>query len=230
MSPAMLRIVRYVALALLVLLGGLWGLAWMGRAPGEGVAEAFVRRLAGITGADMPAPSAGGVQMPQGMALGGAYSLTDQSGRAVTERDYAGGFSLIYFGFTFCPDVCPTELGTMAAAVDLLGADAARVTPIFITIDPDRDRPAQLADYVARFHPRLVGLTGTTEQVAQAARAFRVYYAKVTPPNATDYLMDHSSFIYLTGPDGRVRSLFRPQTSPEDIARAIRGQLGGRAG
>jgi protein SCO1/2 len=226
----MLRLVRYVALAFLLLLGGLWGLAWFGRAPDEGVAEAFVRRLASIAGADMPAPATGGLQMPQGMTLGGSFSLTDQTGRAVTDRDYAGGFSLIYFGFTFCPDVCPTELGTMAAALDLLGDDAARVTPIFITIDPERDRPPQMADYVARFHPRLVGLTGTPEQVAQAARAFRVYYAKVTPPNATDYLMDHSSFIYLTGPDGRVRSLFRPQTSPEDIAAAIRGQLRARSG
>lgn len=221
--PAMLRFVRLIALLLIVVLGGLWVMAWAGRAPGEGLGEAFVRRLASLSGSDMPAPSAGGVQMPQ-VALGGAYALTDQTGRAVTERSYPG-YSLIYFGFTWCPDACPTELGTMVAAIDLLGADASRVTPIFITVDPDRDTVPVMADYVSRFHPRLVGLTGSPEQVQQAARAFRVYYAKAQQTSPTDYLVDHSLFVYLTGPDGRVRQMFRANTSPEAMADAIRGQL-----
>ncbi|MBR0656205.1 SCO family protein [Plastoroseomonas arctica] len=220
----MLRLIRFVALALVIVLGAVWAMAWFGRAPGEGLADAFVRRLASFSGTDMPAPSAGGVQLAQ-VPLGGAFALTDQAGRAVTEQTYAQGFSLIYFGFTFCPDVCPTELGVMASAMELLGPDSARVTPIFITVDPERDTPPVMADYVSRFDERLVGLTGTPEQIRQAARAFRVYFAKVTPPNASAYLMDHSSLVYLTGPDGRVRQVFRAETGPEAMAAAIRGQL-----
>jgi protein SCO1/2 len=134
---------------------------------------------------------------------------------------------LVYFGFTYCPDVCPTQHGTIAAAIDLLEGQGERVVPALITIDPDRDTPAALADYVSRFHPRMIGLTGTAEQVAAAARAYRVFYAKVQRPEMTQYLMDHSSFIYLVGPDARVRTLFRPETAPEAIAQAIRGQLRG---
>jgi protein SCO1/2 len=111
--------------------------------------------------------------------------------------------------------------------MDDLGAQAARVTPVLITIDPARDTPDALADYVSRFHPAMVGLTGSPEQVAAAARAYRVFYSKVQRPDMTDYTMDHSSFIYLVGPDGRVRALFRPQTPPEAIAEAVRGQLRG---
>jgi protein SCO1/2 len=221
----MLRLVRILSLVLILLLAGLWGMAWFGRQPGEGMAEAFLRRLGSLTGPDMPAPSAGGVQLPQGMELGGPFSLTDHTGRAVTERDFAGRWMLAYFGFTFCPDVCPTELGTIAAAIDAMGPDGEQVTPVLFTIDPERDTPEQLADYVSRFHPRMVGLTGTPAQVSVAARAFRVFYAKVTRPDASDYLMDHSSFVYLIGPDGKVRALFRPETSPEAIAAAVKGQM-----
>jgi protein SCO1/2 len=113
----------------------------------------------------------------------------------------------------------------MASALDLLGPDSARVLPVLITIDPARDTPEALADYVSRFHPALIGLTGTDEEIATAARAFRVYYRKVHPRGASDYLMDHSSFIYLVGPDGKVRQLFRPNTPPETIAAAIKGQM-----
>ncbi|MFC7608560.1 SCO family protein [Teichococcus aestuarii] len=162
------------------------------------------------------------------MSLGGPFSLVNQDGRTVTQADFGGGLLVAYFGFTFCPDVCPTELGAISAAMDLLPpAQAERVTPVLFTIDPERDTPAALKPYVANFHPRMVGLTGTPEQVAETARRFRVYYAKVNRPEMSEYLMDHSSFIYLIGPDGRVRSLLRPQTPPEDIAAAIRGQLAG---
>jgi protein SCO1/2 len=221
----MLRAIRLISVALVLLLGAAWGFAWFGRAPGESMADAFLRRIAALTGADMPAPSAGGIQLAQGVALGGPFTLVDHTGRTVTEGDFAGRSMLVYFGFTYCPDVCPTELGTIAAALDAMGPAAERVTPVFVSIDPERDTPAALADYVSRFHPRMVGLTGSTEQVAQAARAYRVYYAKVRPRDSTDYLMDHSSFIYLVGPDGRVRSLFRPETSPEAIAAAVTAQL-----
>jgi protein SCO1/2 len=221
----MLKMIRIFAFLLIAILGGLWGLAWYVRAPGEAMGDAFLRQLAQFGGADMPAPSAGGVQLPQGIALGGAFSLQDHTGQRITERAFAGKLGLIYFGFTYCPDVCPTELGLMASALDLLGPDSARVLPMLITIDPARDTPEALADYVSRFHPALIGLTGTDEEIAAAARAFRVYYRKVNPPGASDYLMDHSSFIYLVGPDGKVRQLFRPNTPPETIAAAIKGQL-----
>ncbi len=221
----MLRVIRLLAVALVLLLGAAWGVAWFGRAPGESIPDALMRQVAALTGKDMPAPSPGGVQIAQGLTLGGPFTLVDQTGRTVTERDFAGKVLLVYFGYTYCPDVCPTELGTMVAALDAMGPAGERVTPVFISIDPGRDTPAAMADYVSRFHPRMVGLTGTPEQVAAAARAYRVYFAKVHPRDTTEYLMDHSSFIYLVGPDGRVRSLFRPGTTPEAIAAAVTAQL-----
>lgn len=226
----MLRAIRILALLLALLLGGVWAYAWVTRAPGEGLAEAFAARLGALFGAGTTIPSAGGggVQLPQGLALGGPFSLTDEKGRAVTERDFAGRWMLVYFGYTFCPDVCPTELGTMAAAVDAMGPAGEKVVPVLVTVDPERDTPAHLAEYVAQFHPRMKGLTGTAEQVAEAARRFRVYYARAQRPEMTDYLMDHSSFIYLVGPDARVRMLFRPGTRPEEIAAAVAAQIGAR--
>lgn len=226
----MLRTIRLLAVLLVALLGGVWAYAWVTRAPNEGLGEAFAARLGLIFGGQMPVPGAGGVQLPQGMALGGPFSLVNQAGQPVTERDYAGGWMLVYFGYSYCPDVCPTELGTMAAALDILGKTGEAVTPVFITVDPQRDTPAALADYVSRFHPRLQGLTGTPEQIAEVARRYRVYYARAQRPDMTDYLMDHSSFIYLVGPDGRVRSLYRPELRPEDIAAAVTAQIGGKAG
>ncbi len=221
----MLKLIRLASFALLALIGGLWAHAWLTRAEGEGVGEAFAARVASVFGQSAPVPSAGGVQLPAGIVLGGAFSLVDQDGRAVTERDFAGRFLLVYFGFTWCPDVCPTELGTIASAMDELGADAARVTPVLITIDPQRDTPEVMREYVARFHPRLVGLTGTPEQVAEVARRYRVYFARAQRPDLHEYLMDHSSFVYLVGPDSLVRAMFRPETSPEAMAAAVRGQL-----
>ena len=221
----MRHVIRLLAVALVLLLGGVWAAAWFGRAPGESVSDAFLRRIAQLTGTQMPAPSAGGIQLAQGVALGGPFTLVDHTGRTVTERDFAGRLMLVYFGFTYCPDVCPTELGTIAAALDAMGPAGDRVTPVFVSVDPERDTPEAMADYVSRFHPRMVGLTGSAEQVAAAARAYRVYFAKVRPRDSGDYLMDHSSFIYLVGPDGRVRSLFRPETAPEAIAAAVTAQL-----
>lgn len=221
----MLRIIRYSALALLLAIGAVWGHAWLTRAPGEGVGEAFAQRLASVFGQEMPVPSAGGgVQLPPGLTLGGPFSLVRQDGAVVTERDYAGRPLLIYFGFTYCPDVCPTELGRIADVLDALGPDGERLTPVFITIDPGRDSPAVLADYVSRFHPRMQGLTGSADQIREVASRYRVYHQRVQSPDRTDYLMDHSSFIYLVGGDAKVRLLFRTNTSVEDMARAIRGQ------
>jgi protein SCO1/2 len=226
----MLRIIRYSSLALLALVAGIWGYAWLSRTPGQSVGENFANRLASVFGGGMAVPSAsGGMMLPDGVTLGGPFSLVNQAGQPVTERDYAGRWMLVYFGFTYCPDVCPTELGTIAAAVDAMGPAGEAVTPVLITIDPQRDTPAALADYVSRFHPRMQGLTGTDAQVAEAARRFRVFFSRVQRDENTNYLMDHSSFIYLVGPDGRVRVLFRPDTSPEAMAASVSGQLRGAA-
>ena len=159
------------------------------------------------------------------VSVGGPFSLTDDQGRAVTDQTYRGRWMLVYFGYTFCPDVCPTELQTIASALDTLGPDANAVVPLFVTVDPERDTPAALANYVKLFDNRIVGLSGTPEQIAAVARAYRVYYAKVTPKDSTSYLMDHSSFVYLVGPDGKLRALFRPGQSARELADAIRARM-----
>jgi cytochrome oxidase Cu insertion factor (SCO1/SenC/PrrC family) len=162
------------------------------------------------------------VQTSAGEALiGGPFTLTDQHGARVTEQDFAGRFMLVYFGYTFCPDICPTSLTVMAAALDQLPeAQAEQVVPILITVDPARDTVEQLADYAPLFHPRLVALTGSEEEVREAARAYRVYY-HVPEEGGDAYLVDHSTFVYLMGPDGSYRTHFGIDASPEAMAEAI---------
>lgn len=159
-------------------------------------------------------------------SIGGPFTLVDQDGRTVTDADFRGRYMLIYFGFTSCPDVCPTELQVMAQAVDALGGKAEAVRPMLITIDPERDTPEQLAGYVTMFHPDMAGLTGTPEQVAQVARAYRVYYAKAEQGDG-DYTMDHSSFIYLMGPDGAFLDVYPGGTPSERIAESIERHMAG---
>jgi protein SCO1/2 len=223
----MQRLIRILVLVLVLGLGAMWGSAWFGRQPGEPLGDSFLRQIAALTGRESaPAPGAGSIRLPQGLSMGGPFTMQNQDGRTVTQADLGGQLMVGYFGYTFCPDICPTELGAIAAAMDLLSAEeAGRTTPLFVTVDPERDTPEQMKAYVSNFHPRMVGLTGTPEQVATMAREFRVFYAKVQRPEMTEYLMDHSSFIYLIGSDGRVRGLLRPQSAPEDIAAAIRAQL-----
>lgn len=154
--------------------------------------------------------------------LGGEFALTDHTGTPVTEQDFLSKYALIYFGYTYCPDICPTELAKMTSALSLLPQEQQEmITPVFITIDPERDSPEALANYVSLFSPRLVGLTGTPEQVAQAAEGWRVYYARVEPEGSSEYLMDHSTFTYLMGPDGDLVDLFRLQDSVEEMAQRL---------
>jgi protein SCO1/2 len=217
----MTRAIRIAVLVLLLALGAVWGAAFLARRPGEGVGASFARLLG-----NAPAPSAGGVATGMGVAIGGPFTLVDQDGRTVTQDDLRGKLALVFFGFTFCPDVCPTELQAIGQTMDLLGPQAAQVRPVFITVDPARDTPAKMKEYVGLFHPTITGLTGTPEQVSAAARAWRVYYNKVTPPGSSDYLMDHSSYTYLMGRDGSLRALFRPGITPEEMVTAIRANLG----
>jgi len=154
-------------------------------------------------------------------AIGGPFALTDQTGRPVTDKSYDGLYRLIYFGYTFCPDACPTELQVMAGAIDDLGQAGDKVQPIFVTVDPARDTVKQLAAYVPAFHKRLVGLTGTPEQIAQVAREYKVYYAKADGPDAKTYLMNHSSFVYLLDPAGKFLTVFPSDMDSEKMAAAI---------
>jgi protein SCO1/2 len=151
--------------------------------------------------------------------IGGPFVLTDQNGKQVTDKDFRGRFMLVYFGFTFCPDVCPSALQVMAAALDKLGPKAAKITPIFITIDPERDTPDKMAQYVQSFDPRLVGLTGTPDEIAAVTKEYRVYAKKVDDPKSTaGYTMDHSSIIYVMGPDGSYRTHFTHTTNVDAMA------------
>ena len=137
------------------------------------------------------------------------FSLTDQTGRRVTEADYAGRWQLVYFGYTNCPDQCPTTLAFMARVIDLLGDKADQVAPLFITVDPKRDTVAVMATFVAAFSPRLIGLTGSEAETAAAAHAFRVFYEPAPDAKAPDgYLMAHSGYIYLMTPKGRYEAVF----------------------
>jgi protein SCO1/2 len=161
-------------------------------------------------------------------AIGGPFALTDHTGRAVTDADFKGAHMLVYFGFTFCPDVCPTTLQTVGLALDRLGALADRVRPVFVTVDPERDSPAVLGEYVRHFHPRLVGLTGSAAQIAAIAKAYRLYYAEAPASDGggpDDYTMDHSSILYLIGPDGVFVTHFAHGTSAEALARGLSEHL-----
>jgi protein SCO1 len=158
------------------------------------------------------------------IAVGGPYTLTDQDGQPRASTDFRGKYQLIYFGYTFCPDVCPTTLAIIAAAMDKLGPSQNRIVPIFITIDPARDKPAVLKKYLAAFGPRFIGLTGTSEQLAPVEKQFRVFAQKQTLPGGS-YSMNHSSVIYLMGPDGKLASFYDEATSPDELAKDIRQKL-----
>jgi protein SCO1/2 len=159
------------------------------------------------------------------VAIGGDFTLVDQQGKTRSAADFHGKLMLVYFGYTYCPDVCPTELQAMSDALDLLGPKGEDVVPIFITVDPERDTPEQLALYAESFHPRLVALTGTPEEVARAAKAYKVYYRKAEQPGGSEYLMDHSSFIFLMDRAGRYVTHFSPGATPEAMAAAIAKRL-----
>lgn len=156
--------------------------------------------------------------------VGGPFTLVDQQGRTVTDETFRGRWMLVFFGFTHCPDVCPTALNDMSAVLAELGTAADKVQPIFITVDPERDTVEAMSQYVANFDPRIVALTGTPEQIAQAAKAYRVYYKKV--PQGDDYTMDHTGILYLMDPQGRFMTHFTPNTPPADMAARIRKLLG----
>ena len=162
-------------------------------------------------------------QVSTGKALiGGPFALTDHMGKRVTEKDFEGGFTLVYFGYTFCPDICPAELQVISAALDQLGKRAKNVTPLFITLDPERDDVKQMASYVSNFHERLIGLTGSLEDIRAAAKTYRVYFAKVEDQSSGEYyLLDHSSAVYLMGPKGEYLAHFSYGAGVDKMAQGI---------
>jgi protein SCO1 len=163
--------------------------------------------------------------LPGAASIGGAFALTDQDGRTVSEADFRGRLTLYYFGFTHCPDACPTALLQVLTAFEKLGAQAeGKVQAVFVTVDPERDTAAVMKQYVESFGPQFIGLTGTAEQIAAAAKSFRVFYRKV-PGKDGDYTMDHSSVIYLMDRRGRYLQGFTHNSRAEDIAAAIAKQL-----
>jgi protein SCO1/2 len=158
--------------------------------------------------------------------VGGPFELTDHTGRVRTERDFRGQLMLVYFGFTYCPDICPTDLQAIGQALDKLGRDGERVQPLFVTVDPERDTAQHLAEYVPLFHPRLIGLTGSLDAVRKAADAYKVYFAKVpSGKESGDYTVDHSAFIYLMDRDGNYLGFFPPGTTAERMVEIIRPRL-----
>ncbi len=160
-----------------------------------------------------------------GVSIGGPFTLVDQNGVARHDSDFRGELMLIYFGYTYCPDACPTALLAMSQALDALGDRAREVQPIFITVDPERDTVAQMKLYASNFTPRLVALTGTEAETQAAAKAYRVYFEKVKQGGGNDYLVDHSSFIFLMDRKGRYLTHFAPDATAETMAKAIKPYL-----
>ena len=155
--------------------------------------------------------------------VGGPFSLEDASGKRVTEKDFAGRPMLVYFGFTHCPDVCPAGLQVIAAALDKLGPKADGLTPIFITLDPERDTPQVIGEYVKSFNPRIVGLSGSPEDIAAVAKAYRVYFKKVADENSTsgNYSVDHSAYMYLMSPTVEFLKHFPHYVSVDQLAEEL---------
>jgi cytochrome oxidase Cu insertion factor (SCO1/SenC/PrrC family) len=156
--------------------------------------------------------------------IGAPFSLVDTHGTRVTDRSFPGKCKLVFFGYTFCPDICPTALGRVARALEALGGDAARVQPLFITVDSERDTPAVLGRYMQSFERRIAALSGTEAEIATAARAFRVSYAR-HPIGDGDYLMDHTALFFLIAPDGRLAKVLRSDVSPDALVAALRGAI-----
>jgi len=155
--------------------------------------------------------------------IGGAFDLIDHTGKRVSDKDYRGKFMLVYFGFTYCPDVCPTELQHIAGALDVIGEKRRKLmTPLFVTIDPERDTRELMATYVENFHPDIVGLVGTVEKIKAMGKAYRVYFKKVKEKDSPDgYTMDHSALVFLMDDKGQYVRHFSYGTDSDRMAKGI---------
>lgn len=182
--------------------------------------------------ADDPAPNpapgpASAKELP--ISFGGPFTLVDHQGRERSDKDFHGRYLLVYFGYTFCPDICSTGLQTLSSALDLLGEGAARVQPLFVSVDPNRDKPEILKSFVVQFHPRLIGLTGSKKQVRDIARTYHIFRGKVVVADAPkdEYLVIHTPTTFLMGPDGKFVTLFPHGTDADVMAKALKRHLAG---
>lgn len=157
--------------------------------------------------------------------VGGPFTLVDGNGKPVTEKSWPGKYLMVFFGFTFCPDVCPTTLAEISETLRLLGPAADKVQPLFITVDPERDGPAEMKEYTSSFDPRIAGLTGDRPQIDAVEKAYRV--VAVRRGEGDDYTMDHSALIYLMGPDGRLKQIFAHDMDPQALADGVKKLIGG---
>jgi len=158
----------------------------------------------------------------EGASMGGPFTLIDQNGRRVSDRDFAGKYRLIYFGYTFCPDVCPVDMQVIGAGLRRFeaedGARAAKVQPIFISVDPARDTPQVLRQFVSAFHPRLIGLTGSEAEIAEVAREYRIFYQRGEPSAGGGYMVNHTRMAVLYGPDGKPIAIIPVDRGPDGVA------------
>jgi cytochrome oxidase Cu insertion factor (SCO1/SenC/PrrC family) len=177
------------------------------------------------TGSERSAAELMDVLMWNKEPVGGPFSLVDHTGQPRTEADFRGKWLVIYFGYTHCPDICPTDLQAIAQAVDQLGLAGEAVQPLFITVDPERDTIGHLAEYIPLFHPRLVGLTGTPEAIRRAAVAYKVFYTRASATPSQDYGVDHTAFIYLVDPAGQYVGFLPPGTSAGRLEQILRQHL-----
>ncbi len=193
------------------------------------VALLFFDSNAASAAEDAPPDQAAAAQMMDDLmygrgTVGGPFTLTDQNGHQRSDRDFRGKLMIVYFGYTFCPDVCPADLMAIGQALDALGPAADGVQPIFITVDPERDTKV-LAEYVRAFHSSLIGLTGTPEEIRKVANAYKAFYAKTPPTRDGDYAIDHTGMIYLMGRNGEYLGFMPPQTGPEKLTEILRKYL-----
>ncbi|PCJ57700.1 MAG: SCO family protein [Rhodospirillaceae bacterium] len=173
--------------------------------------------------ADKETAPAADKETTQDVPIGGPFTLTDTQGVSRKAADFRGQYLLLFFGYTFCPDICPVTLQTLSNAVEKMDKKGLKVTPVFITLDPERDNVDAMGHYLANFHPRFVGLTGTVEQIAVAAKAYHVYYAKAGED--ADYLVDHSAIVFFMGPDGKYLAHFRHSDSAETMAKGMSNRI-----
>jgi protein SCO1/2 len=187
------------------------------------IVAAFVGSL--VIGLLLMLWSLGGLEnVPPPAAVGGPFQLTDQAGQTVTEKSLQGRPTVIFFGFTHCPDICPTSLFEISEVLRAMGKDADRVNAYFISVDPERDTAAAMKDYLSSFDPHLKGLTGSPDQIKQVTSAYRVFFRKV-PLKDGDYTMDHTALIYLMDREGRFVSSFNLKRSPEEAAADLKRRL-----
>jgi len=180
----------------------------------------------GLGGLYLSKPELFSSDNPAQVSISADFELTNQYGTIVRDEDFAGQWLLMFFGYTNCPDVCPTTIAEMSAVMAGLGEDSDKVQPIMVTIDPERDTPEALATYLDFFSPGLVGLTGTAEQISTTSKTFNVFYAKSADPSAPDgYSMAHSSHVFLFNPDGEFIRLYRYGTSAETILEDLASRM-----